>query len=123
MMDIKVTAINESGRLEWTIDGKKPKDSVIKLGKKTGSHRLDFKFADRTDLGLRFNRDDPIWIDENEVGECPSPGVSTDQIRVESCTDKRLSLFNSNSGESRTLHYRLNFVVEQGNHADDDPVI
>lgn len=122
-MDVKVRAEPNATGVEWTIDGKKPKESVIAVGHKSGPTDLDFKLDDQTRLGLRFNVADPIWVLETEEDRCPSGGIATDQISVNSCDPKRLSIANANSGAARTLHYQLNFVDQSGNTVRVDPVI
>ena len=122
-MDVKVKAETTSTGTSWTIDGKKPRESVIAIGAKSGPHTLDFKLNDQTNLGLRFNTCDPIWVHETEDDECPGAGISTDQICVASCDNKRLSITDANSGIARTLHYQLNFLDTKGNAVTVDPVI
>ena len=122
-MDVKVKAETVSTGTSWTIDGKKPQQSVISIGAKTGSHTLDFKLNDQTDRELRFNTSDPIWVHETEDDVCPKAGISTDQVCVASCDNKRLTITDENSGIARTLHYQLNFLDTDGNAVSVDPVI
>lgn len=121
-MDVKVTAEQVCGQVEWTINGKKPKKSVIELPKGSGRHTLDFHLVDRTDLGLRF-AEDAIWVHENAQGECPGAGINSCQIQVASLKPRKLSIWNENSGAPCSLQYQLNFVSECGDRFDLDPTI
>ena len=122
-MDVKVRVELVGGKLDWTIDGKKPHAAVVELQKNSGSHKLDFRLDDRTGTGLEFNANDPIWVHENELGQCPGQGVDSDQITAINCSPRKLSVVNANCGPPRTLHYQLNFVDAQGIPRDVDPAI
>lgn len=122
-VDVKVRVEMVNGDLDWTIDGKKPKAAVVDLPKGSGRHKFDFHLDDRTGSGLQFDAKDPIWVHENEQGQCPGQGIGTDQIGSVDCAPKKLSLVNDNSGPPRTLHYQLNFVDAQGKERNVDPAI
>jgi hypothetical protein len=122
-MDVKVVAEGGAGDVRWTIDGKHPREAVIVAGHKTGPQSLDFKLFDRTQMGLRFNDADPIWVHETEDDQCPTGGIQSDQITVSDCEGRRLTIANANSGSPRTLHYQLNFVDGDGRAVSVDPVI
>jgi hypothetical protein len=122
-VDIKVKAETINGAVEWTIDGKKPKASVIELPHKSGRHTLDFKIEDRTGLGFRFDDSDPIWAHENEDGKCPAQGIHTTQVKVVSCKPQKLSVTDDNSGDPCTLQYQLNVVDAGGLACPIDPII
>lgn len=122
-MDVKLLAQKVANGVEWTIDGKKPHDSVIDLPKKSGNHTLDFQLDDRTDLGFRFNDRDPIWVHQNDQGDCPPQGINSEQISVVSCKPKKLSISDQNDGDPCTLHYLLNLVDASGQPTSIDPII
>lgn len=121
-MNVKVKAEPAGGGIEWTIDGKKPKDSVHSFGHKTGAQTLNFHLDDRTGLGLKFD-EDPIWVHESDGHQCPPAGIDTDQLKVSSVAPGKLSIHNRNDGPARTLHYQLNFVDGSGAAQRVDPVI
>ena len=122
-MDVKVKATLVADNVEWTIDGKKPKQSVLTVAPKSGAVKMDFKLNDHSGRDLRFDTSDPIWILETEQDMCPGPGSTSDQISVAECDNKRLSIVNANSGAARTLHYQLNFVDGDGAPEVVDPII
>ena len=114
--NIKVGAkAGSGGAIDWEIDGKKAKDSRIDFKKDDLDVVVKFKLDDDTDRGLRFDTQSPIWVHENEHGQCPPNGASDEQIEVLSCDGDTLELINKNAKES-TLRYQLNFV-DQGNNA------
>ena len=119
--NVKVEAKSGSGGdIDWEIDGTKAKDSKINFKKDDVDVVVKFKLDDDTDRGLRFNQQSPIWVHENEQGQCPPIGASNEQIEVLSCDDHTLSLINKNAKES-TLRYQLNFVDEGNNAQPCDP--
>jgi len=121
--NVKVRAtLDESGAIDFEIDGVKAKHAQMKLDKGSGEHALDFMLLDQTGRDLRFNEKDPIWVGE----DCPCPppqGINSDQIRVVDCRAGRLSTVNANNGRERELRYQLNFVAGDGSAADCDPII
>jgi hypothetical protein len=119
--DVKVTATLGAAGIEWDIDGAKPNASCTDFKRKSGSHKVEFKFDDKTEGGLRFDCSSPIWVNENTSGSCPPPGVHTDQIEVISCDPDELTILNKNEGVARTLHYQLNFVDGAGHRIHVDP--
>lgn len=122
-MDVKLLLEQVAGKVECTIDGKKPNDSVIDLPNKSGKHTLDFQLDDRTDLGFRFDDRGPIWAHQNDLGVCPPQGISTEQISVVSCKPKKLSIIDQNDGGPCTLHYQLNLIDASGQPQPIDPII
>lgn len=123
-MDVKVSAKRaDGGSIEWDIDGKKPKQSVLEFKEGTGGHTINFKLQDSTGRHLRFDKGDPFWAHVSEGDECPPRGASADQTRVVSCTDKELTVSNANSGDACTIHYQLNFVDEASRPEPVDPMI
>lgn len=121
-MDVKVRAEEVGGIVQWTIDGRKPKESEIHLPPRSGKHTLDFHLDDRTSKGLRF-APDAIWVHENETGVCPPEGVASNQISIASIKPKKLSIIDENKGAPCTLQYQLNFEDNAGVRFDVDPVI
>jgi hypothetical protein len=122
-MDVKVRAESVDGRVEWTIDGKKPHKSVISCPRKSGPHTVNFHLDDETGLGLSF-QNDALWVHENEAGQCPpGTGILTDQISISSVKPGKLTISNSNEGAPRTLQYQLNFVDANGASVSVDPCI
>jgi hypothetical protein len=120
---VKVRAfIDECGLVDFEVDGVKAKHARLKLGKDSGEHAIGFRLKDHTGTGLRFDTDDPIWVDED--GPCPpTPGISSDQLHVMECTPDELSILNANSGRPRELRYQLNFLAGDGSKAACDPII
>lgn len=119
--NIRVEAAAGGGSLiDWEIDGKKAKDSKIDFEKDSGPVSVEFKLQDRTSRKLRFDTADPIWIHENELGQCPPNGATDNQIEVQTCDDKTLTLINKNEKAS-TLRYQLNFVDEANQSEPCDP--
>lgn len=119
--DVKVEArTGDRGLIDWEIDGKKAKDSKIDFEKDSGPVTVEFKLRDATNRELRFDTADPIWVHENEQGQCPPNGATDNQIEVVSCIDDRLTLINKNRKES-TLRYQLNFVDHANNSEPCDP--
>jgi len=113
---VKVEAkAGSGGVIDWKIDGTKAKDSKIAFKKGDRDVVVTFKLDDETDRGLRFDIQSPIWVHENELGQCPPNGASDEQIEVVRCDDKTLELINKNAKAS-TLRYQLNFV-DDGNKA------
>ena len=121
--NVKVRAfLNEVGAVDFDVDGMKPKQARLKLGKGSGRHDIAFMLHDQTAMGLRFDTGDPIWVDED--APCPpTPGVTTDQLAVTGCTDNMLSTSNANDGRARELRYQLNFVADDGSRPTCDPII
>ena len=123
-MDVKVSARRGDGdSIDWDIDGKKPKKSVLEFAQGSGSHTISFKLHDSTGRHLRFDTQDPFWAHVSEVELCPAKGSSADQTKVVSCTDKELTVSNANSGDACTIHYQLNFVDQQSRAVPVDPMI
>jgi hypothetical protein len=119
--NVKVEAkAGSEGLIDWKIDGTKAKDSKIQFKKDDLDVVVKFKFDDDTGHGLRFNRQSPIWVHENEHGQCPPKGAASEQIEVLSCDDDTLELINRNAKES-TLRYQLNFVDKGNNAQHCDP--
>lgn len=120
---IKVRAfLDPDGTIDFDVDGVKAKDARLKLAKGSGEHAIDIRLQDHTRKGLRFDTDDPIWVDED--GPCPpTAGISSDQLGAVGCTTDSLSVTNANSGRPRELRYQLNFIAEDGSRASCDPII
>ena len=119
--NVKVEArAGNGGVIDWKIDGTKAKDSKIDFKKDDVDVEVKFKLEDDTNRGLRFDTRSPIWVHENEHGQCPPDGASDDQIEVLSCDDDSLKLINKNAKES-TLRYQLNFVDDGNNAQPCDP--
>ena len=123
MKKVKVRAfVDDNGNTDFDVDGVNAKHARLKFSKDSGKHAIGFDLQDQTKTGLRFDMDDPIWVDED--GPCPpSPGISSDQLTVAGCTSDTLSTVNSNSGRPRELRYQLNFIAEDGSRATCDPII
>jgi hypothetical protein len=122
-MDVKVKAEKSGdGSIAWTIDGKRPKDSVIDVGKKSPPTELDFKLTDKAKAGLRFDCARPFDVDENANGDCPPDGIHTREIAVLECSRHKLKILDRNINEC-TLHYQLNFVDGAGKQHVVDPEI
>jgi hypothetical protein len=119
--NIRVEAgVGDGGLIDWEIDGKKPKESKIDFEKGSGPVTVEFKLQDRTDRELHFNTANPIWVHENELGQCPPDGATDNQIAVQTCDDKTLTLINKNEKAS-TLRYQLNFVDKANQSEPCDP--
>lgn len=121
--NVKVRAfLDDAGAVDFDIDGVKAKHSRLKLDKGGGKHVIGFMLQDQTGKGLRFDSDDPIWVDED--APCPpTPGISSDQLNVTSCTPGALSTTNENSGRARELRYQLNFIAADESRTTCDPII
>lgn len=118
--NIRVEARADGGLIDWEIDGKKAKDSKIDFEKDSGPVTVEFKLQDTTGRQLRFDTTDPIWVHENDAGQCPPNRATDDQIQVQTCDDKTLTLINKNEKES-TLRYQLNFVDKADQREPCDP--
>ena len=120
---IKIKATRDSaGGVEFDVDGFKPHKARLELDKDSGKHEIEFELHDHSDRGLRFDTDDPIWVDE----DCPCPpakGLNSDQVELGDCADQSLKLVNGNWGRERELRYQLNFVAKDGSKSNCDPVI
>lgn len=118
---VKVVARPGAGDLiDWEIDGQKAKNSKIEFKKGEGPATVVFELKDKTNQSLRFDRQNPIWIHENESGQCPPRGATDSQIDVLGCDDETLTLVNKNEKES-TLRYQLNFFDHANEGAACDP--
>ena len=81
---------------------------------------IEFRLQGKSGKRLDSQSVEPIWVKEES---CPDgPGDGGGQIEILSCTDDRLQIRDLNSKETE-LHYRLNFVDEQGNPHFWDPII
>jgi hypothetical protein len=120
-MDVKITATEGPGGVEWDIDGKKPKKSVIEFKEGTGPHTIDFKLQDKTRRNLRFDTKDPFWSHETTTGDCPSGGAMSGQTGVVDCSDNRLTVTNANSGDPCSILYQLNFIDGEATPIPVDP--
>ncbi len=119
--NVKVEARpGEAGLINWEIDGKKAKDSKIDFDKGDTDVTVQFKLQDMTNRKLRFDPEAPIWIHENELGQCPPEGATNVQIKVVNCDDKTLTLVNTNE-KACTLRYQLNFFDETNQGENCDP--
>jgi len=121
--NVKVRAfLDDSGSIDFEVDGVKAKHARLKLDKNSGQHEIDFALQDHSGRGLRFDTADPIWVDED--APCPpTPGVSTDSLTILGCTANGLSAINANSGRARELRYQLNFVAADGSRSECDPIV
>jgi hypothetical protein len=120
---VKIRAfLDDSGTIDFDIDGIKPQQARLKLDKGSGQHDIGFMLQDHTGKGLQFDTSDPIWVDED--APCPpTPGVTTDQLAVTGCTGNTLSTSNANEGRARELRYQLNFIASDGSRQACDPII
>ena len=120
---VKIRAFNnDSGALEFDVDGMKPNQARLKLDKGSGKHDISFVLHDQSDRGLKFITNDPIWGDED--APCPpTPGITSDQLNVTGCTADTLSTTNANNGQARELRYQLNFIANDGSRQTCDPII
>lgn len=122
-MNVSVTASGGSnGRVDWLIDGTDPAHSVIDFPAKTGPHVIHFMLDDQTGRGLKFDPSGAFWADKNLAGGCPSAGSNCDQTSILSCTDKQLTVQNTNDGQACTVHYQLNLVDSAGKTEQVDPI-
>src|SRR6476660_6665748 len=123
-MDVTVRADLVDGGIAWTIDGKKPRMSVLNCPSRTGPHEIRFKLDDNTSSGLQFVQGDAFWVHENEAGKCPpTTGIGTDQVSISSVKPGKLTILNANEGLPRTLQYQLNFIDAEGVTCSVDPCI
>lgn len=120
---VKVKAkVDQSGVVDFEVDGIKAQHSRLKLDKDSGEQTINFELNDHSGKGLQFNLGDPLWLGE----DCPCPptqGIHSDQIRVTDIGSQHLEITNSNSGRARELRYQLNFVASDGSALNCDPVI
>lgn len=123
MKKVKVRAfLDDSGKVDFEVDGVKAKQARLKFDKGSGPQPITFNLQDHSGRGLKFNQDDPLWVDED--APCPpTPGISTDQLEVTGCDPGTLSTFNKNSGRARELRYQLNFRAADGAGVECDPII
>jgi hypothetical protein len=120
---VKVRAtLDASGQIDFEVDGKKAKDSRLKLDKNSGVHSIDFDLHDQTGRQLQFNTGDPIWAGD-DVPCPPAPGLNSDQLAVAGCVPQSLTVTNSNNGSPRDVRYQLNFVDAAGGAQSCDPII
>jgi hypothetical protein len=118
---VKATT-DETGAVDFEVDGVKAKHARLKLDKDSGEHPIEFELHDHSGRNLKFDSSDPIWVGE----DCPCPpaqGINSDQITVSDCSDQKLNTLNSNSGRARELRYQLNFVAGDGAALNCDPVM
>jgi hypothetical protein len=119
--NVKVEARpSERGLIDWEIDGMKAKDSKIEFKKGDSSVTVEFKLKDTTNRELRFDEQAPIWVHENERGQCPPEGATDAQIEIVSCGGDTLTLINRNEKEC-TLRYQLNFLDKANRDETCDP--
>ena len=119
--NVKVEASpGDQGLINWEIDGQKAKNSKIEFAKGENDVAVEFKLQDMTNRKLRFDKESPIWVHEDEVGQCPPAGATDAQIEVVSCDDNTLKLVNKNAKEC-TLRYQLNFVDKSNKGETCDP--
>jgi hypothetical protein len=122
-LKVKVRAtLDASGQIDFEVDGKKAKDSRLKLDKDSGAHSIDFDLHDQTGRQLQFNQADPIWAGDN-VPCPPAPGLNSDQLSIAGCVPQTLTVTNTNSGSAREVRYQLNFVDAGGTPQSCDPII
>lgn len=121
--NVKVRAfIGDAGAVDFDVDGVKPSQARLKLERDSGRHDIGFVLQDESGKGLRFDTQDPIWVDED--APCPpTPGITSDQLNVSGCTPALLSMTNANSGRPRELRYQLNFIASDGSRTTCDPII
>jgi hypothetical protein len=118
---VKVEARRGAGEsIDWEIDGHKAKDSKIEFKKGEGASTVAFELKDKTDRNLRFAGESPIWVHENESGQCPPKGARDPQIEVSGCDDDTLTIVNKNEKEC-TLRYQLNFLDRANKDEVCDP--
>lgn len=118
---VKVEATpGDKGLIDWEIDGKKAKHSKIEFKKGHADVPIEFMLKDYTDRKLRFDKESPIWVHEDEAGQCPPKGAMNEQIEVISCSDNKLKLINKNAKEC-TLRYQLNFFDKSNHDQTCDP--
>lgn len=111
----KVTATDPKGQLQLTID----KDP-IEVPPNRQPHDIVFRLDDRTSNGpVVFDSGDPIYYANGQA--CPSGGKNSDQLDVESCSDRELKLNDVNSQQAR-IGYQLNFRYA-GKREQLDPMI
>lgn len=121
---VEVKAIANGGSIDWEIDGKKPHESKMKFEADSGGHEIQFDLdRDRAlkQRGLRFDRQNPIFV-HDKVTSCPTSGVD-EQIEVRDCSDEKLTIYDKNNGEKKTLRYQLNFIENDGARPVCDPII
>jgi hypothetical protein len=114
-------ALDDSGAIDFEVDGVKAKHARLKLDKDSGAHSIDFDLHDQTGKNLQFKTADPVWAGDN-VPCPPAPGQNSTQLSVGACDAKTLTLVNANSGEPREVRYQLNFVAADGSAAECDPI-
>jgi len=116
VIDVKIDADDSGGSVRFSIDKAK-----ISLAKMSGPHEVRFKLDDKTKNGPAvFDQSDPIFYSENEA--CPKSGHDSNQISVDSCSDRILVITDTNDGPARTIGYQLNFLYA-GAPAELDPII
>ena len=106
--------------INWEIDGQNAKHSKIEFKKGDNDVAVEFKLQDTTNRKLRFDTESPIWVHEDEIGQCPPVGATNAQIEVVGCDDKTLKLVNKNAKEC-TLRYQLNFFDKSNKGETCDP--
>ena len=70
--------------------------------------------------GWRFQTNDPIWIAKGT--QCPQSNLGHCDFRVIDKGDDFVTIHNDNQ-EAAEIHYQLNFVHEDGQKRELDPVI
>lgn len=123
MRNVKIHAQPDpSGKPAFLVDGMNPMNAKLMFDKGVGGDDIAFNLQDDSGRGLRFDSDDPIWVDED--APCPpTPGLTTDQLSIKDCKPAKLFVNNLNSGRSRNLRYQLNFVADDGSPHTCDPII
>jgi hypothetical protein len=122
MRNVKIEALGGSSKPDFRVDGMNPMNAKLTFEKGVGGDDIAFNLHDASGLGLRFDFEDPIWVDED--APCPpTPGLTTDQLSIKDCKPSKLFVNNLNEGRARDLRYQLNFVAEDGTRFTCDPII
>ena len=97
--------------LSWSLGAQNPPQSgkaIVDVPKGDPGREIVIHLVPTHGLDIQFDTSDPLWA--TETGQCPPPrGIDTDQLEVVSCTDRKLTLFDSNSRKC-VITYQMNFV-------------
>jgi hypothetical protein len=114
-----------SGGIDWSqdiIDSQYDDQGRVKCPAGLG-YRITFTLQDNTNLQVRFDVSNPVYVKENENDPSPTRKGSK-QLKPDSCTGGTLVVTNWNYGRKRALRYQLNFVDPAGNELPPyDPII
>ena len=104
-------ASESGGQVVWSLGTHNPPapgKASVDIPKGDPGREIVIHLVSTQGLDVTFDRKDPIWATETRQCPPPQPKIDTDQLGVVDCTDRKLTLFDSNSREC-VITYQLNF--------------